>query len=101
MRTSAGDYLNWTKQVCKHELGQEKKLHTAIFFSFDGDSFALEAGTLKGGCVSTEAQWISDIINRNFDKVKNEKSVQQFQDLTRPFPPCYDCLAESPQNSSC
>ena len=48
-----------------------------------------------------EAQWLSDIIKKNFDKVKNKKSAQPFQDLMRPFLPCSDCLVESPQNSSC
>ena len=70
MRTAAGDYINWTKQVCNYELGEDNKLHTDnVYFSFDDECVALEAGKLKGGCVSTEAQWLNLIIKKNSDKI--------------------------------
>ncbi len=55
---------------------------------------------MKDGCVSMEAQWLNKIIKKNFDKPKDEKIVQESQDLMRLFPPCNYLLDESPQNSS-
>ena len=50
---------------------------------------------MKGGCVSTEAQRLNEIIDKNFNKVNNKKSAQQFQDLMRPYPTYIDHLTES------
>ena len=68
------------KQICKHELGEDNQLHTKnVFFRFDEEGVTLETGILQGGCVSTEAQWLSGIINKNLYKVKNNESFKEFR----------------------
>ena len=61
-------------------MGGGKKLTLAMYISvLDYECVALEAGKLRGDFVSMEAQCLNEIITKNFDKVKNKKSGQQFQ----------------------
>lgn len=68
-----------------------------VFFSFEDDSVTLEAGKLQCGHFRTNPHWFSDILNKNLDKLKNENSVSQFQDVMRPLLSYVDHLSKSPQ----